>query len=92
MPLLEYGICLVCCFNPALVRKHAAGAPVYNDPIDMRSPNTQDFANADVVVKHILEGHTRGVNWAAFHPSAPLVISGGDDRMIKLWRMSGFYF
>ena len=31
---------------------------------------------------------TRGVNWANFHPSMPLIISGADDRQIKLWRMN----
>ena len=30
----------------------------------------------------------RGVNWANFHPSMPLIISGADDRQIKLWRMN----
>ena len=43
---------------------------------------------ADAVVKHVLEGHDRGVNWAAFHPSMPLIVSGADDRQIKLWRMN----
>lgn len=28
----------------------------------------------------------RGVNWAAFHPSLPLIVSGADDRQVKLWR------
>ena len=32
--------------------------------------------------------HLRGVNWANFHPSMPLIISGADDRQIKLWRMN----
>ncbi len=40
------------------------------------------------MVKHVLEGHDRGCNWASFHPTMPLVISGADDRQIKLWRMS----
>ena len=40
------------------------------------------------MVKHVLEGHDRGVNWASFHPSMPLVVSGADDRQIKLWRMN----
>jgi len=35
----------------------------------------------------VLEGHDRGVNWAAFHPTMPLIVSGADDRTIKLWRM-----
>ena len=29
-----------------------------------------------------------GVNWAAFHPSLPLIVSGADDRQVKLWRMN----
>ena len=37
-------------------------------------------------VKYVLEGHERGVNWAAFHPELPLIVSGSDDRMIKIWR------
>ena len=31
-------------------------------------------------MKYVLEGHDRGVNWASFHPTLPLVISGADDR------------
>jgi WD40 repeat protein len=30
----------------------------------------------------------RGVNWASFHPTLPLVVSGADDRQVKLWRMN----
>ena len=37
-------------------------------------------------VKFTLEGHERGVNWASFHPELPLIVSGSDDRMIKIWR------
>ena len=37
-------------------------------------------------VKYILEGHERGVNWASFHHELPLIVSGSDDRMIKIWR------
>mmetsp|Transcript_36046 Transcript_36046/g.103666 ORF Transcript_36046/g.103666 Transcript_36046/m.103666 type:complete len:1217 (-) Transcript_36046:133-3783(-) len=46
------------------------------------------FGTSDAVVKYVLEGHERGVNWAAFHPTLPLVVSGADDRLIKLWRMN----
>ena len=45
------------------------------------------FGNTDAVVKFVLEGH-EGVNWAAFHPTLPLIISGSDDRQLKLWRWS----
>jgi coatomer protein complex subunit alpha (xenin) len=33
-------------------------------------------------------GHDRGVNWASFHPTLPLIVSGADDRQVKLWRMN----
>mmetsp|Transcript_5230 Transcript_5230/g.13004 ORF Transcript_5230/g.13004 Transcript_5230/m.13004 type:complete len:1219 (-) Transcript_5230:59-3715(-) len=46
------------------------------------------FGTTDAVVKYVLEGHERGVNWAAFHPTLPLIASGADDRLIKLWRMN----
>ncbi|XP_073963161.1 coatomer subunit alpha [Choristoneura fumiferana] len=55
----------------------------------LRNPQATDlFGQADAVVKHVLEGHDRGVNWAAFHPSLPLIVSAADDRLVKLWRMN----
>ena len=56
----------------------------------IRSSNQPDlFGISDAVVKHVLEGHDRGVNWCAFHSSLPLIVSGADDRQVKLWRMNG---
>lgn len=43
-------------------------------------------ADGACTVKYILEGHERGVNWASFHPELPLIVSGSDDRMVKIWR------
>ncbi|CAG9819218.1 unnamed protein product [Phaedon cochleariae] len=55
----------------------------------LKNPGSTDlFGQADAVVKHVLEGHDRGVNWATFHPTLPLIVSGADDRQIKLWRMN----
>lgn len=51
--------------------------------------NADLFGGGDAIVKYVLEGHDRGVNWAAFHPSLPLIVSGADDRQVKLWRMNG---
>mmetsp|Transcript_31726 Transcript_31726/g.82114 ORF Transcript_31726/g.82114 Transcript_31726/m.82114 type:complete len:1227 (-) Transcript_31726:281-3961(-) len=50
--------------------------------------NADLFGGGDAVVKYVLEGHDRGVNWATFHPSLPLIVSGADDRQVKLWRMN----
>jgi len=48
--------------------------------------NYETFDNFSTV-KHVLEGHDRGVNFAMFHPTLPLIISAADDRVIKIWRM-----
>lgn len=50
---------------------------------------TELFGTPDAIVKHVLEGHDRGVNWVAFHHNLPLLVSGADDRQVKLWRMNG---
>ena len=62
------------------------GAPSDDGP---RLPQNELFGNTDAIVKYVLEGHERGVNWAAFHPGSPLIVSGADDRHVKLWRMNG---
>ena len=55
----------------------------------LKNPGATDlFGQADAVVKHVLEGHDRGVNWACFHPTLPLIVSGADDRQVKMWRMN----
>ncbi|XP_028028103.1 coatomer subunit alpha isoform X2 [Bombyx mandarina] len=60
----------------------------------LRNPQATDlfgqqlYMQADAVVKHVLEGHDRGVNWACFHPTLPLIASAADDRQVKLWRMN----
>lgn len=46
------------------------------------------FGSTDVLVKFVLEAHERGVNTVAFHPSQPLIVSGADDRLVKLWRIN----
>ncbi|CAL8128782.1 unnamed protein product [Orchesella dallaii] len=46
------------------------------------------FGPPDSVVRHLLDGHSAGVNWATFHPTLPIIVSGADDRTVKLWRMN----
>jgi coatomer protein complex subunit alpha (xenin) len=61
----------------------------FEDQVSRANANQTDmFGNTDAVVKFVLEGHDRGVNWVAFHPTMSLIVSAGDDRLIKLWRMS----
>jgi coatomer protein complex subunit alpha (xenin) len=72
-----------------LRKKTVRGAPAQLDDGNMVSRvNNELFGGNDALVKYVLEGHERGVNWASFHPTLPLVISGADDRQVKLWRMN----
>ncbi|PAA58782.1 hypothetical protein BOX15_Mlig017424g3 [Macrostomum lignano] len=55
----------------------------------MQGPGHTDlFGTTDAIVKHVLEGHDRGVNWVMFHPTMPVIVSAADDRQVKLWRMN----
>ncbi|CCU82918.1 coatomer alpha subunit [Blumeria hordei DH14] len=73
-----------------LRKKHSAPSSMtYEDQMTRSNQSQADmFGNTDAIVKFVLEGHDRGVNWVAFHPTLPLIVSAGDDRLIKLWRMS----
>ena len=73
-----------------LRKKNAAPGPEsFQSQLQRQGGSPDLFGQTDGVVKHVLEGHDRGVNWAAFHPTLPLIVSGADDRQIKLWRMNG---
>ncbi|XP_051150876.1 coatomer subunit alpha-1-like [Andrographis paniculata] len=59
-----------------------------DDILRLSQLNSDLFGGVDAVVKYVLEGHDRGVNWASFHPTLPLIVSGADDRQVKIWRMN----
>ncbi|XP_055345500.1 coatomer subunit alpha-like isoform X2 [Paramacrobiotus metropolitanus] len=70
-----------------LRKKNVAPGPGGMDSV--RTPGqTELFGQSDAVVKFVLEGHDRGVNWATFHPTMKLIVSGSDDRQVKVWRYS----
>ncbi|KAI0981749.1 hypothetical protein GJ496_005925 [Pomphorhynchus laevis] len=72
-----------------LRKKNVYSSPEMIQTQLQRASGTPDlFGHADTIVKFVLEGHERGVNWAVFHPSMSLAASSGDDRQIKLWRMN----
>jgi len=73
-----------------LRKKTTTAQPMsFEDQVQRANSGQADlFGNTDAVVKYVLEGHDRGVNWATFHPTLPLIVSCGDDRQVKLWRMS----
>ena len=73
-----------------LRKKNAApGTVAYDESAHRASQQADIFGSTDAIVKYILEGHDRSVNWATFHPTLPLIVSAGDDRQVKLWRMNG---
>ncbi|MES1923354.1 hypothetical protein MHBO_004918, partial [Bonamia ostreae] len=52
--------------------------------------NSRNLFNTNgVFVKFVVEGHSRGVNWASFHPTASILVRSSDDREVKIWRYSG---
>lgn len=75
-----------------LRKKHSAptsSSRSFEDQLQRKQLPQQDiFGNVNAIVKYVLEGHDKGVNWAAFHPTMPLIVSAADDRLVKLWRMS----
>ncbi|KAG5463111.1 MAG: LOW QUALITY PROTEIN: WD40-repeat-containing domain protein, partial [Olpidium bornovanus] len=72
-----------------LRKKHAMPrSSTHVEPAGTVGGQADLFGNTDAVVKYVLEGHDRGANWATFHPTQPLIVSGADDRQVKLWRMS----
>ena len=70
------------------VAGNGANASMRDNDLKIPQMNADLFGGGDAVVKYVLEGHDRGVNWASFHPSLPLIVSGADDRQVKLWRMN----
>ncbi|KAI8979742.1 coatomer protein alpha subunit [Mycotypha africana] len=69
-------------------KSQAPTAMTMDDMMGRPGPGGDMFGATDVMVKYVLEGHDHGVNWASFHPTLPLIISAGDDRQVKLWRMN----
>ncbi|KNC53867.1 coatomer protein complex [Thecamonas trahens ATCC 50062] len=63
-----------------------AGLRTKSGPRSLEPQQSDLFGGSEATVKYVLEGHERGVNWASFHHTLPLIVSGADDRQIKLWR------
>ncbi|KAH0480923.1 MAG: hypothetical protein KVP17_001605 [Porospora cf. gigantea B] len=65
-----------------LREKHDSRAGNSGAPVDL-------FGTSDAICRFVIEDHDRGVNWACFHPTLPLIASASDDRVVRLWRYSG---
>jgi coatomer protein complex subunit alpha (xenin) len=50
------------------------------------SRSTDMYSGNEVEIIAMLDGHERGINWCSFHPTENLIISGADDRKIKIWK------
>ncbi|WBY54487.1 coatomer alpha subunit [Plasmodium yoelii yoelii] len=51
-----------------------------------QNSNNNMFGASDAVCKFILDGHEKGINCCTFHHNLPIIASGSDDKLIKLWR------
>ena len=50
--------------------------------------NQELFNSGDAMVKYVLDGHDRGVNYAVFHPKLDMIVSASDDRTVRTWKVS----
>lgn len=66
----------------------SAGGGAAEEFMKMSQLNQDLFGTGDAMVKYILEGHDRGVNWASFHPTMQLIISAADDKQVKMWKIN----
>nr|KAJ0219342.1 hypothetical protein LSAT_V11C300131000 [Lactuca sativa] len=73
-------------------------SPLFRFDWFVKSRITQELARrCDTLIRLVerenqcpkLEHSDRGVNWASFHPTLPLIVSGVDDHQVKIWRMNG---
>jgi len=72
-----------------LRKKQFSPGSSVDEPRNSTNPSAIElFGGTDVIVKHVLEGHDRGVNWACFHPTQPLIVTAADDRLVKIWKMN----
>ena len=55
---------------------------------DDKSVRVWDYQTKQCV--HVLEGHSANVSSVAFHPTLPLILSGGEDGVCKLWHSTTF--
>ena len=57
----------------------------YSRMIEKMTTNKGVINPLDVDVVAVVEAHEKGTNWASFHPTQDLILSGGDDRRVKVW-------
>eukprot|EP01114_Cavostelium_apophysatum_P019469 TRINITY_DN6289_c0_g2_i1.p1 TRINITY_DN6289_c0_g2~~TRINITY_DN6289_c0_g2_i1.p1 ORF type:complete len:922 (-),score=147.76 TRINITY_DN6289_c0_g2_i1:1009-3774(-) len=58
-------------------------------PLQRSNQKNAPEGNQRCTLKYVLEGHQKGVNWVDFHPKLPLLVSGADDKKVKLWMYDG---
>ncbi|MFS8024266.1 putative transcription factor WD40-like family [Helianthus anomalus] len=73
----------------ALKKKTASPA---DDILRLSQMNTDLFGGVNAIMTYVLKRHDRGINWELFHPTLPLIVSGADNRQVKIWRMKGVCF
>nr|CAG4708473.1 unnamed protein product [Naegleria fowleri] len=73
----------------ALKQKNAnVGTSPGDEFLKFTQLNQEFFNSGDAMVKYVLDGHDRGVNYAVFHPKLDLIVSASDDRTVRTWKVS----
>ncbi|PKI85599.1 Coatomer subunit beta' [Malassezia vespertilionis] len=67
---------------------HGADKPYMITTGDDRTVKIWDYLTKSSV--QTLSGHTSNVSFAVFHPSLPLIISGSEDGLVKLWHANTY--
>lgn len=92
----SFSVCHVCStpvplysFLPRWIKSAPLGYQVSVDAVCTPNPGPGHFETFGTfsTIKYVPEGHDRGVNYAMFHPTLPLIVSGADDRVIKMDKM-----
>ncbi|EFC46387.1 coatamer alpha subunit [Naegleria gruberi] len=73
----------------ALKQKNAnVGMSPGDEFLKLTQLNQEFFNSGDAMVKYVLDGHDRGVNYAVFHPKTDMIVSASDDRTVRTWKVS----
>lgn len=51
--------------------------------------NPNEFViGLDVMVREVMENHTKGINWVAFNKTGQNLATASDDKSVKVWKLT----
>ncbi|OIR58839.1 MAG: coatomer alpha subunit [Amphiamblys sp. WSBS2006] len=55
---------------------------------DAENGKVKLFSGSEPEVMHVVDAHELGVNCAHFHPTKDLIVSAGEDKIVRVWKYS----